>query len=102
MAAKIRSDGASSRSAAGEIHPALPKLRDQLQSRGRHGAPLHRETQRHRSRETLERIWQASRVAATTERIARKVTRQATRRAKKRSSSRLHFYGPHPIRFILY
>ena len=33
MVAKIRSDGTSSRSAAGEIHPALPKLRDQLQSR---------------------------------------------------------------------
>src|SRR5438034_11398099 len=56
MAAEIRSDGTSSRSAAGEIHSALPKLRDQLQSRGRHGATLHRETKRRRSRETLERI----------------------------------------------
>src|SRR5215510_13766530 len=74
MVGKIRGDGTSSRSAAGEIHPALPKLRDQLQSRGRHGAPLHRETKRHRSRETLERIWQAPRVAAIAQRIARKVT----------------------------
>src|SRR5207237_5087288 len=74
MVAKICSDGTSSRSAAGKIHPALPKLRDQLQSWGRHGTPLHRETKRDGSRETLERIWQASRVAAITERIARKVT----------------------------
>src|SRR6266550_4784753 len=70
MVAKIRSDGTSSRSAAGEIHSALPKLRDQLQSRGRHGAPLHRETKRRRSRETLERIWQAAVLAAITQRIA--------------------------------
>src|SRR5207248_9370359 len=90
MAAKICSDGTSPRSAAGEIHPALPKLRDQLQTRGRHGAPLHRETKRHRSRETVERICQASRVAAITERIARKVTRQATSSATKPSWSRLH------------
>src|SRR5437763_15981956 len=76
MAAKIRSDGTSPRSAAGEIHPALPKLRDQLQSGGRHGAPLHRETQRHQSRETLERIRQASVLATITEwinRLIRKV-----------------------------
>ena len=33
MVAKIRSDGTSSRSAAGEIHQALSKLRDQLQPR---------------------------------------------------------------------
>src|SRR5207244_834145 len=58
MVAKIRSHGTSSRSAAGKIYPALPKLRDQLQSRGRHGAPLHRETKRRRSRETVERICQ--------------------------------------------
>ena len=72
MVAKIRSDGTSSRSAAGEIHPALPKLRDQLQSRGRHGAPLHRETKRHRSRETMERIRQTS-VLATTSQWASKL-----------------------------
>ena len=70
MVAKIRSDGTSSRSAAGEIHPALPKLRDQLQSRGRHGAPLHRETKRRRSRETVERIRQTAVLATITERIA--------------------------------
>ena len=70
MVAKIRGDGTSSRSAAGEIHPALPKLRDQLQSRGRHGAPLHRETKRHRSRETVERIRQTAVLATITERIA--------------------------------
>ena len=69
MVAKIRSDGTSSRSAAGEIHPALPKLRDQLQSRGRHGAPLYRETKRHRSRETVERIHQTPFLAAITQRI---------------------------------
>src|SRR5882757_1427903 len=90
MVAKICSDGTSSRPAAGEIHPALSKLRHQLQSGGRHGAPLHRETKRHRSRETLERIWQTAVLATATERIARKVTCQATRRATKRSSSRLH------------
>ena len=61
MVAKIRSDGTSSRSAPGEIHTALPKLRDQLQSRGRHGAPLHRKTKRQRSRETVERIWEIAR-----------------------------------------
>src|SRR5438132_14362789 len=61
MVAKICSHGTSSRSTAGKIYPALSKLRDQLQSRGRHGAPLHRETKRHRFRETVERIWQASR-----------------------------------------
>src|SRR6266576_5109522 len=58
MAAEIRSDGTSSRSTAGEIHSALPKLRDQLQPRGRHGAPLHRETKRRRSREKVERVRQ--------------------------------------------
>src|SRR5216110_1060912 len=68
MVAKIRSDGTSSRSAAGEIHSALPKLRDQLQSRGRHGAPLHRETSRRRSRETVERIRQTAVLATITER----------------------------------
>ncbi len=73
LVAKIRSDGTSSRSAAGEIHPALPKLRDQLQSRGRHGAPSHRETKRHRSRETVEQIRQTAFLAPITERIARKV-----------------------------
>src|SRR2546421_12992264 len=78
MVAKVCSHGTSSRSAAGKIYPALPKLRDQLQSRGRHGAPLHRETKRDGSRVTLERICQTSRVPAITERIARKVTRQAT------------------------
>src|SRR6476620_11139546 len=70
MAAKIRRDGTSSRSAAGEVHPALPKLRDQLQSRGRHGAPLHRETKRHGSREPVERIWETAVLAPTPERIA--------------------------------
>src|SRR5206468_3595282 len=50
MVAKICGDGTSSCSAAGKIYPALSKLRDQLQSRGRHGAPLHRETQRHVSK----------------------------------------------------
>src|SRR5882757_8708138 len=70
MVAKIRSDGTSSRSTAGEIHSALPKLRDQLQSRGRHGATLHRETKRRRSRETLERIRQSAVLAAITQRIA--------------------------------
>src|SRR5204862_4118593 len=67
MVAKIRSDGTSSRSAAGEIHPALPKLCDQLQCRGRHGAPLHRKTKRHRSRETVERIRQTAVLATITE-----------------------------------
>src|ERR1700757_3188839 len=86
MVAKIRSDGTSSRPAAGEIHPALPELRDQLQSRGRHGAPLHRETKRRRSRETLERIWQAARVAAITERIARVVEGYYSRSAKSARS----------------
>src|SRR5947199_7392486 len=85
MVAKICSHGTSSRSAAGKIYPALPKLRDQLQSRGRHGAPLHRETKRHRSQETVERIWQASRVAAITERIARKMTTAATKRSSSRA-----------------
>src|SRR5205807_3894823 len=70
MVAKIHRGRAISRSAAGEIHPALPKLRDQLQSRGRHGAPLHREAKRHRSRETLERIRPTALLAAITERIA--------------------------------
>src|SRR5258705_12497443 len=70
MVAKICSDGTSSRSAASEIHPALPKLRDQLQSRRRHGAPLHRETKRRRSRETVERIWQTALLATITQRIA--------------------------------
>src|ERR1700730_6157974 len=56
MARKIRGNGTAARREAGAIHPALPKLCDQLQSRGRHGAPLHRETQRHRSGETVERI----------------------------------------------
>ena len=56
--------------AAGEIHPALPKLRDQLQSRGRHGAALHRETKRQRSRETVERIRQTAFLATITQRIA--------------------------------
>src|SRR6266850_4842644 len=70
MVAKICSDGTSSRSAAGEIHPALPKLRDQLQPRGRHGTPLYRETKRHRSRETVERIRQTAVLATITERIA--------------------------------
>src|SRR5258705_10622897 len=70
MVAKICSDGTRSRSTAGEIHPALPKLRDQLQSRGRHGAPLYRETKRHRSRETLERIRQTALLATITQRIA--------------------------------
>src|SRR5205823_1583446 len=74
MVAKICSHGTSSRSAAGKIYPALPKLRDQLQPRGRHGAPLHRETKRRRSRETVERIRQTALLATITERIARKVT----------------------------
>src|SRR5262245_34347219 len=69
MVAKIRSDGSSARSAAGEIHPALPKLRDQLQSRRRHGPPLHRETKRRRSRKTLERIRQTAVLATITQRI---------------------------------
>src|SRR5438552_13105330 len=69
MVAKIRGDGTSSRSAAGEIHSALPKLRDQLQSRRRHGAPLHRETKRHRSGETVERIRQAAVLVTITQRI---------------------------------
>src|SRR5207248_8307827 len=69
MVAKIRGDGASSRSAAGEIHPALPKLRDQLQSRRRYGAPLYRETNRHRSRERVERIRQAAVLATIAKRI---------------------------------
>src|SRR5436305_9883720 len=69
MVAKICSDATSSRSAAGEIHPALPKLRDQLQSRRRYGAPLYRETNRHRSRETVERIRQAAVLATITQRI---------------------------------
>src|SRR5712691_9428963 len=69
MVAQIRSDGTSSRPTAGEVHSALPKLRYQLQSRGRHGAPLHRETKRHRSRETLERIWQTAVLATITQRI---------------------------------
>ena len=68
MVAEIRTDGTSSRSAAGEIYPALPKLRDQLQSRGRHGAPLHRETKRRRSRETVERIRQTAVLATITKR----------------------------------
>src|SRR6266513_5137108 len=75
MVTKIRSDETSSCAAAGEIHPALPKLRDQLQSRGRHGEPLHREPQRRRSRETLERIWEASRVAASPKRLNHEWTR---------------------------
>src|SRR5262249_33727580 len=49
-------DGPDARAARCEILPALPQLRDQLQSRGRHGEALHRETQRRRSRQTLERI----------------------------------------------
>src|SRR5204862_7742696 len=76
MVAKICSDGTSSRSAASEIHPALPKLRDQLQSRGRHGATLHRETKRHRSRETLERIRQTAFLAALAERINRLIRKR--------------------------
>jgi hypothetical protein len=74
MVAKTRSDGTSSRSTAGEIHSALPKLRDQLQSRRGHGAPLHRETKRPRSRETVERIRQTPFLATLAERIARKLT----------------------------
>src|SRR5204862_617878 len=74
MVAKIRSDGAAPRSAAGKIHQALPKLRNQLQFRGRYGAQLHRETKRRRSRETVERIRQTALLATITERIARKVT----------------------------
>src|SRR6266516_54770 len=70
MVAEICSDGTSSRSAAGEIHPALPKLRDQLQSRGRHGASLHREAKRHRSRETVERICQTPFLATLAEWLA--------------------------------
>src|SRR6476661_2187678 len=70
MVAEIRSDGTSSRSAAGEIHQALPKLRDQLQSRGRYGAPLHRETKRHRSPETVERIRETAFLATIAKRIA--------------------------------
>src|SRR6266404_4989361 len=71
MVAEIRSDGTCSRSTAGEIHPALPKLRDQLQRRGRHGAPLHRKTKRRRSRETLERICQTAVLATITQRVNR-------------------------------
>ncbi len=83
MVAKICGDGTSSRSAAGEIHPALPKLCDQLQSRGRHGASLHRETKRRRSRETVERIWQAPRLAKTSEWINHEWTRIDTNRQRQ-------------------
>ena len=41
MVAKIRGDGPEANAAAGEIHQAIPELRNQLQPWGRHGASLH-------------------------------------------------------------
>src|SRR5438876_9020817 len=83
MAAEIRSDGTSSRSAAGEIHQALPKLCDQLQSRGRHGAPLHRETQRRRSRETLERIREIALIPTPPKRNSKLIRNPGTQETRK-------------------
>src|SRR5262249_14275233 len=71
MVAKIRSDGYKAGSAAGKIHQAVPKLRDQLQSRGRHGAPLHRQTHSRRFRQTVERIRQTALLAALAQRVNR-------------------------------
>src|SRR6516165_9588486 len=82
MVAKICSDGASSRSAACEIHQALPKLRDQLQSRRRHGALLHRETKRHRSRETLERIREIAFIPTPPKRINELIRKPGTQESR--------------------
>src|SRR5436305_12128518 len=75
MVAKIRGDGTGARATAGEIHPALPKLRDQLQSRRRHGEALHREPRRQRSREKVERVRKVAFFTASSERINHEWTR---------------------------
>src|SRR4029077_19558152 len=93
MVAKVRRDGAGPRAAAGEIHPALPELRDRLQSRGRHGEALHRETRRRRSGEEMERIRETLGVAATSERINHEWTRIDTNSegTHKRKQRQLRF-----------